>query len=191
MARRRSRDGQRRTKRGQGSRRARAPEPLQEVQIEVDLDGGTLPFPKNWQRAFGSGHAQLATRADWQKQLRRSVAELGLRGVRMHGWLDDDMSVVPTSGTCGSASDRGLCALDCSSRGATRPPLLRYRFFNVDTVLDFLVETGVAPIVELSFMSSALAKNKSRHAFANSGGIKGVISEPSSYNEWYELGSSS
>ena len=186
MARRRSRDGQRRTKRGQGSRRARAPEPLQEVQIEVDLDGGTLPFPKNWQRAFGSGHAQLATRADWQKQLRRSVGELGLRGVRMHGWLDDDMSVVPTSGTCGSTSHRGLCALDCSSRGA-RPPLLRYRFFNVDTVLDFLVETGVAPIVELSFMPSALAKNKSRHAFANSGGIKGVISEPSSYNEWYEL----
>ena len=131
------------------------------VSVSVDAAGGAEPFPHNWQRSFGSGHALLATRADWQAQLKRAVAEIGLRGVRMHGLLDDDMSVM----------------LDAHT----------YSWYNVDKVFDFLVAEGVTPIVELSFMPSAIAANKEAYSFANRGGYKGLNSPPSDYNAWYDL----
>lgn len=134
---------------------------LPSVQVDVDLSGATVPFPKNWQRSFGSGHALLGTRADWQAHLKRCVAELGLRGVRMHGIFDDDMSVEPARGT--------------------------YYWYNVDTVLDFLVAHGVTPIVELSFMPSSIAQDTSRYAFRNRGGYKGLLSPPADYADWYDL----
>ena len=54
--------------------------------------------------------------------MQRAKHELGFTGVRGHGILDDDMSVVTPSG---------------------------YEFFNIDTVYDFLVEEGIRPVVEL------------------------------------------
>jgi xylan 1,4-beta-xylosidase len=134
---------------------------LPTVQVDVDLSSGTVPFPKNWQRSFGSGHSLLGTRADWQAHLKRCVAELGLRGVRMHGIFDDDMSVEPARGT--------------------------YHWYNVDTVLDFLVDHNVAPIVELSFMPSSIARDTSRYAFRNRGGYKGLLSPPANNADWYDL----
>jgi len=107
---------------------------LPTVEITLDVSGTVDPFPHNWERTFGSGHALLATRADWQQQMQRSVNEIGLRGVRMHGVLDDDMSVTPDGKI--------------------------YYWYNVDRVFDFLVSQNVVPIVELSFMPKALALNK-------------------------------
>lgn len=103
---------------------ATAAPPQSTIAIGMDAAGATIPFPHNWERAFGSGHALLATRSDWQAQLKRAVAEIGLRGVRMHGLLDDDMSVMPDAHT--------------------------YSWYNVDRVFDFLVAEGVMPIVEVS-----------------------------------------
>ena len=65
------------------------------VSVSIDVTGATTAFPHNWERSFGSGHALLATRADWQQHLQICVDKIGLRGVRMHGVLDDDMSVTP------------------------------------------------------------------------------------------------
>ena len=134
---------------------------LPAVGVTLDASGATTAFPHNWERSFGSGHALLATRADWQQHLQRSVNEIGLRGVRMHGVLDDDMSVTPDGTT--------------------------YHWYNVDRAFDFLVKAGVAPIVELSFMPRALAQNKEAYAFGNRGGYKGLTSPPSDYNRWYDL----
>ena len=39
------------------------------VAVKVDVDvsaGGATPFPPYWKRSFGSGHAALTLRADWQ-----------------------------------------------------------------------------------------------------------------------------
>ena len=47
-------------------------------------------------------------------------------GVRMHGWLNDDMSVAPTAS----------------------PP---FHFYNIDLVADHLVALGVKPIFELDY----------------------------------------
>ena len=107
---------------------------LPAVDITLEVTGAVDPFPHNWERTFGSGHALLALRADWQQQMQRSVNEIGLRGVRMHGVLDDDMSVTPDGKI--------------------------YYWYNVDRVFDFLVSQNVVPIVELSFMPKALALNK-------------------------------
>lgn len=106
----------------------------------------------------------LGTRADWQEHLLRAQAELGFTGIRGHGWLDDDMSVVPSKGS--------------------------YNFFNVDTVLDFLVRNNIKPVFELSFMPKALAQCSGadcKYAFGNPGGYKGLIMPPKDYSDWEDL----
>jgi xylan 1,4-beta-xylosidase len=52
------------------------------------------PFPHFWEHTVGSGHATLALRADWQKQLLRCHKELGFKHVRFHGILSDDVGTL-------------------------------------------------------------------------------------------------
>ena len=99
-----------------------------------DLHALATALPHFWEHTVGSGHATLALRADWQAQLKRAHAELGVRHVRFHGILSDDM------GTLIKESDR-----------------LIYSFFNSDRIFDFLLSIGMKPFVELSFMPSALS----------------------------------
>jgi hypothetical protein len=71
------------------------PPPSGGVTVTVDASGsGAKPFSHVWKRSFGSGHAALGLRDDWQWALKRAANELGLQGVRQHGLLDDDMGVV-------------------------------------------------------------------------------------------------
>ena len=107
------------------------------VDLAVDLAAPAKEFPHFWERCFGSGHALLGTRADWQEHMRLAVAELGMSGVRMHGVLDDDMSVAK----CADPDPKKQC----------------YSFYNIDRVYDPLLAAGVRPIVELSFMPKAIA----------------------------------
>ena len=55
------------------------------------LSDQTIPLPHFWEHTIGSGHVTLALQADWQRQLQRSQAELGVRHVRFHGLLSDDV----------------------------------------------------------------------------------------------------
>ncbi len=50
-----------------------------------------IPLSHFWEQTIGSGHATLAWRANWQRQLQRCQAELGVRHVRFHGLLPDDV----------------------------------------------------------------------------------------------------
>lgn len=43
-----------------------------------------MPVKHFSERTVGSGHATLALRADWQRQLRQCQKELGFRHVRFH-----------------------------------------------------------------------------------------------------------
>ena len=133
----------------------------------------TTPFVHNWKEIVGSGHMLLGTRADWRAHLKLARDELGMKGIRGHGLLDDDMSVLPRLGA---------------------PP----EFYNVDQVLGFLVDLGMKPVVELSFMPKALAKchdsddSKATgpactYAFQNHGGYKGMIMPPENFGDWYDL----
>ena len=56
-----------------------------------------------------------------------------------------------------------------------------YSFCYNDKLFDFLLEVGLKPIVQLSFMPSALAKDPGRHLFGH------LISEPADLSAWREL----
>ena len=102
--------------------------------VKVDLSAGAplSLLPHTWKRIFGSGHAALGLRADYQAQLAQAKRELGLAGVRSHGAFDDDMG----------------------------PVVVAHRAYNF-TLLRRLwaaqVALGLHPVVELSFMPSFLA----------------------------------
>jgi xylan 1,4-beta-xylosidase len=107
----------------------------------------------------GSGHAPLALRADYQEQLTRCRKELGMRHVRFHGLLSDDMGTL-------------LCE---------RNEWL-YQFVNADRIWDFLLSIGMRPFVELSFMPTALASG-STTVFK----YRGNVTPPKDYRQWATL----
>jgi xylan 1,4-beta-xylosidase len=85
--------------------------------------------------------------------------DLGVSRVRAHAILHDDNHVV------------------------TRAPdgTLAFDFAGVDSLYDQLLEIGVRPVVELSFMPAAIARDPDATVF----GYRGIISPPSDWAEWY------
>ena len=124
-----------------------------------DLSGRGTDFPHFWEHTIGSGHATLALRADWQAQLKQAHDDLGMRHVRFHGILGDDMSTLVGEGNS-----------------------FFYSFFNTDQIFDFLLSIGMKPFVELSFMPSILASGKQTifHYRAN-------VTRPKDYSQWAVL----
>lgn len=113
-------------------------------------------FPHFWEHTVGSGHALLALRADYQRQLRRAHDELGFKHVRFHGVLSDDMGTL----TC------------------QRDQLIE-SFFNADQIWDYLLEIGMKPFIELSFMPNALASGNDR-VFK----YQGNVTPPKDFAKW-------
>ncbi|MEZ4864879.1 MAG: hypothetical protein R3C14_26435 [Caldilineaceae bacterium] len=124
-----------------------------------NLEATPKPFTPHWSHTVGSGHAPLALRADWQAQLRQSHHELGFRHVRFHGLLSDDMGT-----------------LICHKNE------LLYSFFNADQIVDFLLDIGMKPFMELSFMPTTLASGDKRvfNYAAN-------VTPPADYGQWATL----
>lgn len=125
----------------------------------IDANAKTTPFPHVWEECVGSCHAATALREDWRRQMKKCREELGFKSVRFHGVFNDDMSVY-------GMTDNGPY----------------YSFFNVDQVYDFLLEIGMKPFVELSFMPGALASG-SQTCFH----YKANVTPPSDYNRWADL----
>jgi xylan 1,4-beta-xylosidase len=130
------------------------------ITLTCDLGRPTVPFPHYWEQCVGSGHAALGLRQDWREQLERCHDELGFQYVRFHGLLNDDISVYAASFLTDT----------------------QYSFFNVDSIFDFLLEIGMKPFVELSFMPSALASGP-QTVFH----YRGNITPPRDYAAWAEL----
>ena len=64
------------------------------MNISINKDAPQIPIDRAWQTCVGSGHAFLAHRTDWTQYLKYVHDELGIRYVRFHGILDDDMLTV-------------------------------------------------------------------------------------------------
>jgi xylan 1,4-beta-xylosidase len=62
--------------------------------VLVDTTAGSTPFDHYWTKSFGSGHATLTLRDDWQAHLKQAQADLGLQGVRHHGLFDGKKTIV-------------------------------------------------------------------------------------------------
>src|SRR5512143_265097 len=115
------------------------------VECLVDTVNKGTPFNHYWELCVGSCHAVMGLRQDWREQLEKSHHELGFQYVRFHGLLDDEMSV---------------CTKVTNPFKPDAPATLRYSFFNIDSIFDFLLSIGMKPFIELGFMPTALASGQ-------------------------------
>ena len=102
------------------------------------------PLRHVWNACLGAGRANEALRADWQQHFQEAVDVLGARTVRFHGLFHDDMFVYRATYGGGFGPDGDL-------------PAPVHTFSYVDKVMDFILDAGARPFVELGFMPRALA----------------------------------
>ena len=140
------------------------------VAIRVDAGEVRGPVARPWRPMIGSEHLALLLRgpgpgghevgAELAEAFRIVHEELGVEAVRAHAILDDSLGVYGDSST-GPVHD----------------------FTRVDAVLDRLLDTGMWPIVELSFMPRDLASDPSETVFD----FAGIISPPRDLERWAAL----
>ena len=104
-------------------------------EITIDTRAATRPFPHYWEQMFGSGRAILSLRDSYRSDLRAMKAATGIRYVRFHAIFHDEV---------------GMYAEDSQGQPV-------YNWSYVDQIYDGLLENGVRPFVEMSFMPRALA----------------------------------
>ena len=107
------------------------------IEFTINPSSTGMPFPHYWELCVGSCHAVTGLRQDWRDQLAKVQRELGFQYVRFHGLLDNDMSV---------------CIREEAIFGGEAAGQLRYSFFNIDSIFDFLLSIGMKPFIELGFM---------------------------------------
>lgn len=127
-------------------------------EVTVDLKRVVGPLQHIWENA-GSDRAGITLREDWRKDARRAHDELGVKRVRFHGIFGDDLGVAPKA-----------------ALGRTTPG---YNFQKVDTVYDGLLEAGLQPYVELSFMPGKLASGTRTF-----GAYGANVTPPASLADW-------
>jgi xylan 1,4-beta-xylosidase len=130
--------------------------------VVIDVDAPAHPFPHFWEQMFGSGHAILSLRESYRNDLRAVKQVTGFRYVRFHGILDHEVGVYNLDQNC--------------------KPL--YKFSYLDQIYDGLLQNGVRPFVEISFMPRRLAANPDDlHTFW----YKPNVSPPKSWALWDDL----
>jgi xylan 1,4-beta-xylosidase len=129
--------------------------------IEVDSSAPSHPFPHYWERMFGSGRAILTLRDAYRRDLREVKQATGFEYVRFHAIFHDEVGVYDED-------------------AAQRPV---YNFSYVDQIYDGLLQNGVRPFVELSFMPKKLAAKEIQHPFW----YHPVISPPQDRTKWEDL----
>lgn len=127
--------------------------------VEVDLRQDLGPLRRVWEQSVGSDRAGITLREEWRKDARRVRNELGVQRVRFHGIFDDEVGVSPKG------------ALGRTTKG--------FNFQNVDAIYDGLIEMGLRPFVELSFMPTQLASGTRTF-----GTYRANITPPKSLAEW-------
>ena len=119
------------------------------MNIDITRTAPTTPTDFSWQEGMGNCHAYLLHRTDVIEHIRLAHDELGIKRIRCHGVLDDDMLTYQRMGDCRMFS---------SVPGKNKIEEINFR--QVGHVYDNLLSAGVRPFVELSFMPSALASGR-------------------------------
>jgi xylan 1,4-beta-xylosidase len=140
------------------------------VEIGVDAAADTGLLPRPWRPMIGSEHlsqleAGIGTGGrpigtEFAEALRLARDELGVQAVRAHAILNDDLGTY--------REDRG------------RPV---YDFGGIDRIYDRVLELGLRPIVELSFMPRDLASDPSKTVFD----YGAIVSPPKEWDRWGAL----
>ena len=119
------------------------------MKITIDRNIGTIPTDFSWQLGLGNDHAYQLHRTDVCEHIKLAHDELGIKYIRCHGILDDDMLTYQRMGDC-----RMFRSVPFNNK------IEEINFRQVGHVYDNLLACGVKPFVELSFMPSALASGK-------------------------------
>lgn len=127
-----------------------------QVRVDVDLTREIGPLDHIWSRCAGSDRATITLREEWRRDLERFQREVGLERVRFHGIFADEMGIL-------------------GGYGSGKEP----NWQNVDAVYDGLLDRGVQPFVELSFMPQKLASGTEKFGFYGAG-----IAPPKDLGQW-------
>lgn len=140
------------------------------VSVVVDASATTGPTARPWRPIIGSEHLALLLRGtgpggrhvgdELAEAFRIVRAELGAQSVRAHAILHDSLGVY---------------------REVDGRPV--HDFSQSDAALDRLLETGLRPVIELSFMPHDLAANPEATVFD----YRGIISPPRDPKRWAAL----
>jgi xylan 1,4-beta-xylosidase len=130
--------------------------------VHIDAQAETTPFPHFWEQMFGSGRAILSLRQSYRDDMRAVKQVSDFKYVRFHAIFHDEVGVY-------NEDEHGN-------------PV--YNFAYVDQIYDGLLENGVRPFVEISFMPRKLAFNPDAlHPFW----YKQNVSPPKSMDRWDDL----
>jgi xylan 1,4-beta-xylosidase len=129
--------------------------------ISIDAKAQGRPFPHFWERCFGSGRAVLSLRESYRHDLDAVKKATDFQYIRFHAIFHDENGVY-------AESPQG-------------EPV--YNFNQVDLIYDGVLERGVKPYVELSFMPRALASEPTLHPFW----YKPIVAPPKDYGRWAAL----
>jgi Beta-xylosidase len=110
---------------------------------------------------FGSGRAILSLRESYRQDIRDVKKVADFQYVRFHGILDDEVGVY--------------------GENAQGMPI--YNFTYVDQIYDGLLQNGVRPYVEISFMPKQMAAQMDYHPFW----YHPIVSPPKDYAKWDDL----
>ena len=131
---------------------------IESVDVDLTADDGVLEHI--WSECVGSDRAGLTLREDWRLDAKRAQLEAGFKRVRFHGIFNDDEIGVRPKISFGPGAQTN-------------------NFQNVDAVYDGVLDLGLKPFVELSFMPGKLASGS-----AVFGTYRGNISPPASLPDW-------
>jgi xylan 1,4-beta-xylosidase len=129
--------------------------------VTIDATAPGEPFPHYWEQMFGSGRAILSLREDYRRDLRTVKAATDFKYVRFHAIFHDEVGVY--------------------DEDAQGKPI--YNWSYVDHIYDGLLDNGIRPYVELSFMPKKMAARLDYHAFW----YKQIVSPPADYDKWGAL----
>ena len=123
----------------------RAAEIVSEI-VTVDTRAIAGALPHVWEESVGSDRAAITMREEWRQDMRIGHAEAGFKRARFHGIFNDELGVF------------GKSILEMRRNGGPN-------WLNVYRVYDGLLDLGVSPFVELSFMPGRLASGKTKFGF--------------------------
>jgi xylan 1,4-beta-xylosidase len=129
--------------------------------ITIDANAPSHPFPHFWEQMFGSGRAILSLRDDYREDLREVRQATGFQYIRFHAIFHDEV---------------GLYDEDAAGK-----PI--YNFSYVDQIYDGLLQNGVRPYIELSFMPKKLAAHPVQQPFW----YHPYVSPPKDWDKWADM----
>ena len=128
-----------------------------DIRLDAAASRGTLEH--TWKTMTTAVSASSLLTFEMQDLLTRVQKEIGFSYIKFNGIFSDDMHVY-------SEDPEGNA---------------HYSFAYADKALDFLMSVGLKPLLQLSFMPEALAKNPRKRLFGY------LVSEPKSLEKWTDL----